>query len=509
MNTVQGGIMNQVKNIAKKLNEKYTHYSQLSWVQFTTGLDLGVKEGYQEILSVVKDKNNFNTILSEREKEHGVLNERRIELLYKHFKPYHKSDEINQSKLEIKALTTELSKILNAFRCTFEGEKITSIELRKIISEDADENRRRKAFMARNQLNKPLVEAGFIKLINLRKKLAILEGFDDFVQLKLNEDELSSELFNGWIDEVHELFGRVKKKENEYARKYLDKEELKPWDHSYIVKKIAPTFYEQVDVLDFYKHLKNLFIKFGFDLDDYNITYDVFPRENKSEWGYNFPIKHGEDSRILANVKDRYSDYGVLLHETGHGLHSFLLKPDEILNYGVSGIISEGIANLFGSFILEEIFYENFFEKEKVKKEFEALKEWWKIQSVRAIHNILFDQNLYLKEINSLEDINRSYNELTNELFAEEKISDNPPWAMRIHYTTHPIYLHNYFMGDITCEMLKSVFAEKHDIEKVSEKPIEFGKFIKESIIDPSGRLPYEDLFKKISGEEFSLKYLK
>src|SRR6056297_3111812 len=128
MDTVQGGIMNQVKNIAKKLNEKYTHYSQLSWVQFTTGLDLGVKEGYQEILSVVKDKKHFETILSEREKDHDMLDKRRIELLYKHFKPYHKTDEINQLKVEIKNLTTDLSKLLNTFRCTFEGEKITTIE---------------------------------------------------------------------------------------------------------------------------------------------------------------------------------------------------------------------------------------------------------------------------------------------------------------------------------------------------------------------------------------------
>lgn len=495
--------------IGKKVNEKQVKYSQLSWVQFTTGLDLGVKEGYQEILKVLKNKDNFEKIVSERAEDHGDMNQRRIELLYKHFKPYHKSDEINELKIEIKNLTTDLSQILNTFRCTFEGEKISTIELRKIISEDDNESRRKKAYMARNQLNQPLVEAGFVNLVNLRKKLAELEGYQDFVELKLDQDELSPEIFDHWVHEVKEQFNRTKTIEKNYAKKYLNKDQLMPWDYSYIVKKIAPTFYEKVDVINYYKFIKELFLKFGFNLDDYNITYDVFPRDNKSEWGYNFPIQKGVDSRILANVKDRYSDYGVLLHESGHGLHSFLLKPDEILNFGVSGIISEGVANLFGSFILEEIFYENLFEKSKVKEEFEALKEWWKLQSIRAVHNILFDQNLYQREITSLEDINNLYNTLTRDLFNEEKISDNPPWAMRIHYTTHPIYLHNYFMGDITCEMLKKVFTEKHGIEKVYEKPILFGKFIKDSIIDPSGELSYEELFKKISGEEFSLKYLK
>lgn len=501
--------MEKIKAIAKEVNEKGTKYGQLSWVRFTTGLDLGVKEGFQEIMKTVENKEYFNEILKHREKDYDPLDARRIELLYKHFKPYHKSEEINALKVQIKDLTTELSQILNTFRCTFEGEKITTIELRKIISEEDDEQRRKAAFMARNQLNKPLVEAGFVKLVNLRKKLALMEGYNDFVEMKLDEDELSPKIFNDWVSEAKVLFKKTKAVEDDYAKKYLNKETLDPWDHTYIVKKIAPTFYEKVDVVNYYRYIKEMFSKFGFNLDDYNITYDVFPRQNKSEWGYNFPIETGVDSRILANVKDRYSDYGVLLHETGHGLHSFLLKPNEILNFGVSGIISEGIANLFGGFILDEIFYDNFFEKEQVKKEFDALRQWWKIQSIRAVHNILFDQRLYQEPIESLEDINTLYNDLSVELFNESAYDKNPPWAMRIHYTTHPIYLHNYFMGDITCEMLKTVFNRDNNTTHVYEKPEAFGKFVKESIIDPSGRLPYEKLFKEISGEAFSLKYLK
>lgn len=100
--SLQGLKMKEVEPIAKKVNEKHIKYSQLSWVQFTTGLDLGVKEGYQEILSVLKNEDNFEKILSEREKNHDALDQRRIELLHKYFKAYHKLEEINQLKVEIK-----------------------------------------------------------------------------------------------------------------------------------------------------------------------------------------------------------------------------------------------------------------------------------------------------------------------------------------------------------------------------------------------------------------------
>jgi hypothetical protein len=50
---------------------------------------------------------------------------------------------------------------------------------------------------------------------------------------------------------------------------------------------------------------------------------------------------------------------------TGHAVHSFLLNPDEeILNLGVSGIISDGIANLFQGFLYSPVFYKKFFSGE-------------------------------------------------------------------------------------------------------------------------------------------------
>lgn len=499
--------MERLLEMGKKLDELGTNASKLAWVQYTTGYDFGMEKAYKEINEFLGDKNNYELVLEYKEMDLNSVNKRRVDIAYDMIKTYHLSDELNELNLKIQKKTNELSMLLNTFRFKLDGKEVSSVELTQILSNEDDRELRKKAYFARNQINKPLVDAGFIELINMRKEYALAYGDDDFVSHKLKQNELSSIIFNNWKEELKPHIDKLNNKRKEYAEKFLKSDEMMPWDEDHIMAKIAPSQNTTVDMSNYYEVLKKFFLSFGLDLDEFNITYDIFSRKNKSEWGYNFPIKEGVDSRILANVKNKYHEYGVLLHETGHGIHSFLLKPEEILlNQGVSGIISEGIANLFGSFLYDEMFYNSFFDK-SVEMEFKELGEYKKLNYLRFIGNIFFDHELYRNEINSLDDIQDLYFKVYGDLFRDKPTNEAPPFAYRIHYTTHPIYMHNYFMGDVTCEMLRKVFCKKHDIVSITEKPKEFGEFLKNEVINPSGLYKYEELFKRISGEEFSLKW--
>jgi len=322
----------------------------------------------------------------------------------------------------------------------------------------------------------------------------------------LKKDELSPNIFDNWKDELKNHIDELNNKRKELTKKYIDAKELKPWDEEYLKNTISPSMSTKVDMTNYFSILRDFFLNFGINLDKYNITYDIFPRKNKSEWGYNFRIETGKDSRVLANVKNRYSEYKTLLHESGHAIHSFLQDPNEIiLNKGISGIITEGIANLFGSFIYDKLFYNDFFHK-NLEDELNTIKEYEKLNYLRFIGNIFFDHELYRSNISSLEDIYNVYNKVYAELFGDEPLEE-PPFGYRIHYTTHPIYMHNYFMGDVTCEMLRKVFCKKLNVDNISEKPLEFIQFLIEETIKPSGFYKYEELFEKISQEPFSLKW--
>lgn len=499
--------MDKLFNLATKLDEMETKISKLMWVQYTVGYDFGIEEAYKELNEFLEDKNNYNIVLDYKKRDLELEDARRVEIAFNMFKSYHLSDELNELKIKIQKKTNELSMILNTFRFKLDGKEVSSVELTQILSNEDDRELRKKAYFARNQINKPLVDAGFIELLNMRKEYAKLYGNEDFVEYSLEQDELSPRIFQSWKDELKPYIHTLNKKRREYARKFLNCDEMMPWDGAYIMGKIAPAQNTTIDMSNYYQILREFFLNFGMDLDKYNITYDIFSRKNKSEWGYNFPIKDGVDSRILANVKNKYHEYGVLLHETGHGIHSSLLKSEEILlNNGVSGIIAEGIANLFGSFLYDKMFYSNFFD-DSVEEQFKELKEFQKLNSLRFIGDIFFDQQLYRTDIKSLDDIYDLYFEVFNDLYGDEPYGEEPPFGYRIHHTTHPIYMHNYFMGDVTCEMLRKVFCAKHGVGSITDKPKEFGEFVINEVINPSGMYKYEELFKRISGDDFSLKF--
>lgn len=501
----------QVLAIAQELEELSKKYSSLSWTQYTTGFDFGVNQAYEKLTEVFKNKKHYQTILDHQQKELDPLDKRRVDIIAFAFKPYHLSDELNQLDLTIQKKTTELSQILNTFRFQLDGKEIRSTQIAQILRSDDNREKRKQALLCRNQINEPLVKGGFIELLNLRKEYARLYGAKNFVEFRLEFDELKPDIFQDWDKQSQQFLPRLKQTYEKFGRQYLKDEQVMPWDTVYISAKIAPQLNQIVDMSNYYETLKNIFLQFGIDISKFNITYDLFPRKNKSEWGYSFTIQTGLDNRILANVENRYHEYGVLLHETGHAIHSFSLNPDDILlNMGVSGITSEGFANLWREFMYEKIFFKQFFKDnlEEIEHAFTNLKQWQKINQIRAIPDILFDQSLYTNRVENLDDINALYQKYYKIILDEEKYTDNPAWAYRIHHTTHPIYLHNYFLGDLTCNMLTAQFKKQFGVSSVLEKSKDFGRFILENLIKPSGTYPLPDLFQKISGEKLSLKYL-
>jgi oligoendopeptidase F len=504
--------LEKAKAIATELERLNVRLARLEWVQYTTGFDFGVNQAEREYTSVLKDKRNYRTVLGLLERDLDPLDRRRVTILHHHFRPFHLSDKLNRLDDRIRAKTTELSQLLNNHRPRIDGREIRSTEIAQVLRSSPDRNLRKRVFLARAQVNLPLVRAGFLELIKMRRDFARLYKSKDFVEYRLERDELSPRVFDGWSRQAAKLRHLRNEVNAALGRRFLKDERVMPWDSGYLEAKLAPQMKATVDMAKFYEPVRDLFLSMGFDLDRCDITFDIYPRRHKSEWGYNFTIEQGRDSRVLANVEGRYQELGVLLHETGHAVHSFSLDPGEImLNMGVSGIVAEGVANLFADLQYHRTFYRRFLKGDlkKIEAGFVRLKSYHRANAFAAMSSIIFDQELYRRELKTLDDINHLYWQVNRDILDEKPHAGQPTWGFRIHHTTHPIYLHNYFLGDLTNRMLKQIFCRRHRAGDIMDKPEAFGKFIRKEVMEPSGRQPFLELFERISGERFSLKYLE
>lgn len=63
-----------------------------------------------------------------------------------------------------------------------------------------------------------MIDGGFLSLIEMRKEMAKLNGFDSFVAYKLDEEELSTEIFDTWISQVHDLLPEIEKIRSEFSK---------------------------------------------------------------------------------------------------------------------------------------------------------------------------------------------------------------------------------------------------------------------------------------------------
>ena len=94
-------------------------------------------------------------------------------------------------------------------------------------------------------------------------------------------------MFSGWKDQIEQLLPSLKDVREFFGKKFVNDPEIMPWDETFIAGSIAPQLNRKVNMTGYHAPISALFQLFGIDIGGMNITYDIFPRRNKSEWGYN------------------------------------------------------------------------------------------------------------------------------------------------------------------------------------------------------------------------------
>lgn len=499
--------MKPIQKIAEQLEKLEIAHGERLWVMYTTGIDLGVESAARARTQFLKDKKNFAVIRKFMDKDLDPIDKRGVEILFQTFKWHHVSAKANATFAKIEKLQTSLTDLLNKHRTVLDGREVDATEISKIVNENPDRELRKRAYQATAQVNRPLVEAGFLQLIELRKEYAEATGCEDFISLRLETDELDKNLFKGWDEDLKKRKKEYRKKANEIAQRILGVEVLKPWDLAFVKNILCRENNAQVDIGHFFDPIQKTFAAYGWDIGQLNLTYDVFPRKNKSEWGYNFTLRPGLDSRVLANVNDRFASFNVLLHETAHGVHFLGVNPEErLLNMGISGIVAEGFANFFGGLSYSKEFLTHVFGRDSGDKlqAFHNLRRYDEFNVFNQVLNTLFDHELYRAPLKSNDDICALKVKMGKDLLDQPATEGEIPWGRLIHHTVVPIYLHNYFLGDVMTANLKKTFKKQYGSD-AEASPKRFGRFWREKVLKPSGRYTFQELHKNVCGTDVKL----
>ena len=208
------------------------------------------------------------------------LEHRCAEILYYQFQHFHQNPKGHSIYQKIQDLEVKLGKILNTHRSLHKGHPVSASEL-ALLAQDPDTTVRREAYFCRNQVNKKLVEGGFIELLHWRNEYAQSCQTLHFVEFSLKQQQLPPNLFTQWPQLCKSYSSLFQTKMNTLAQTHLATETYNPWDKVLLSKKVAPIDQEPIELIGFQKVLSRAFSDFGFSIGNLNITYDIFPRQNK------------------------------------------------------------------------------------------------------------------------------------------------------------------------------------------------------------------------------------
>jgi peptidyl-dipeptidase A len=428
------------------------------------------------------------------------------------------------------AKANAVEQAFNKFRANVDGKEMTDSEVRKVLKESRDSDRRRAVWEASKKVGQ-VVEKDLKELVKLRNEAARALGYKNYHALQLYLNEQDGERLIKLFDELDELtrepFRAAKKDidarlaENVGAKV----EELMPWHYHDPFFQEAPAVFKadldepfrKADLLalcrDFYK---------GIDLpiDRVIERSDLYEKKGKSPHAFCTDIDRAGDVRVLANVVPNNYWMSTLLHEFGHSVYStnnndIPQSLPYVLRLESHILTTEGVAMMFERLSKRRAWLDKMGVKVADPDGFEdagarALRSQLLIFSRWCQVMLRFEKGMY-------EDPDQDLSDLWWGLVEKYQMVRRPPdrkapdYASKIHIVSAPVYYHNYMMGELFASQVHHAIARElykgadpATVIYVGNK--EVGEFMRKKVFAPGRTLSWNELTKHATGETLNPK---
>ena len=426
------------------------------------------------------------------------------------------------------ALGNKVEKDFNVFRAKVDGKEMTDSEVRKVLKDSKNSERRQAVWEASKQVGAQ-VSADLKTLVKLRNEAAQKLGYKNFhaLQLFLNEQDGDSvlKLFDELDALTREPFAAAKAEiDKKLAADYgVKPEALMPWHYQDPFFQESPAvFASNLDApyskADLLLLARTFYQSIGLPIDDVIARSDLYEKAGKSPHAFCTDIDREGDVRVLGNIVNNEYWMGTMLHELGHSVYSSKNIPAQLpylLRMESHILTTEGVAMMFERFSKSRGWIDKMGLKVDNAAEFEDTAK--KMQRNQLLIFSRWCQVMLRFEKGMYENPDADLNELWWGLVAKYQLlkkpagRNAPDFASKIHIASAPVYYHNYQMGQLFASQVHRAIANEL-YPGVDPKTVIYngntkvGDFMRAKVFVPGRSLDWNQLTEFATGEPLNPK---
>jgi peptidyl-dipeptidase A len=435
----------------RRLEEADEAYADTQWrnhLGYTNGDDLSRVEAARA--DVLLD-NSMREILHRWEgKFRDPLLARRVALLLQRSR----QAEI-ESQRQVYGLRNRIDRTIINFHPRVVGRSCSRVERSEILCRHPDRDRRQEAWMAMAPLAAN-IEDSVRQLMRQRQNLARKQGYDGFVAWALDRIGLSREGVEGFFEELlratDALYGDWLVK---VEQRLAVRDGLRPWDLAYAAEQglpllktgfprggLLPAVQAVADGLGLGEAVAGVQVHVA-DIPYAALCYAVHPPG---------------DVRILVSPRGGQGRYNVLFHEFGHAVHWRSLQPASWVLRWDAPPFNEAMACLWERLASEP----DWLVECVLPRQVVDYRQQWARRHLYRLR-VLMARTVF--EYRAYEALDSDLLALLQDVFTEYlgvPYDEVPGWADSPFWTSHPVYLQNYVVGEAVASQTLAALRRQH-----------------------------------------------
>jgi oligoendopeptidase F len=513
--------LDEVNAEIKKL---HTKSATAYWGLTTTGKsEYGeeMQKAEVELRLYLADKEKFNFVKESMNLELDPTEKREIKVLFNSMLP----NQLPKERIEETVKReVEIESLFANYRAKIDGKEVTNNEISQILEKSTDNELRQKAWIAGKEIGKEIAPK-LIELIKIRNENAKALGFNNYYDMMMELDELSTEqihsMFRSFKEQSDDLFKDIKSDIDMHLSQKLkvNINEMKPWHYSDLWFQEVPeidnyeydAFFKDKEIIDL---VKKTYDSIGLDIADIIERSDLYERKGKNQHAFTISIDTENDVRVLENIKPTVKWAETTLHEFGHAVYDKYINKSlpTVLRGPAHTFTTEAVAMFFGRRARDTEWYGKIagLDNSTLEQIESRLKKLLKYQlAITArwiIAFVFFERELYKNP--EREDLNNLWYDTLRELQFINVPEDRrkyPDWAAKIHFGIAPVYYHNYLLGEMMASQMESYVRENISQELINKNA---GDFFVEGIFKPGASYRWDALIEKATGKALNPKFL-